>query len=66
MLYVPLLISCSESIVEYIHYILDCCIVAESGTPTIRSLETLHNALSLKQLDSFLQGITTSTPSPPR
>ncbi|CAH1111385.1 unnamed protein product [Psylliodes chrysocephalus] len=42
------------------------------GVPAIRPLETLHNALSLKQLDSFLDRMTTApifrTPSstPPR
>lgn len=40
--------------------------------PTIRPLETLHNALSLKQLDAFLEKMTTTiifkTPasSPPK
>ncbi|RZF35061.1 hypothetical protein LSTR_LSTR009653 [Laodelphax striatellus] len=34
------------------------CIGAE-GLPSIRPLETLHNALSLKQLDSFLERMTT-------
>lgn len=29
--------------------------------PSIRPLETLHNALSLKQLEEFLERITTST-----
>ncbi|XP_037938101.1 inositol hexakisphosphate and diphosphoinositol-pentakisphosphate kinase isoform X16 [Teleopsis dalmanni] len=41
------------------------------GVPPIRPLETLHNALSLKQLDSYLQKMTASalkTPasSPPK
>lgn len=42
------------------------------GVPPIRPLETLHNALSLRQLDSFLEKMTTSplfkTPSstPPK
>ena len=39
--------------------------------PSIRSLETLHNALSLKQLDAFLHYISTTAfktpcPSPAR
>lgn len=29
------------------------------GVPAIRSLETLHNSLSLKQLDTFLEKVTT-------
>lgn len=45
--------------------------VAEDGGATIRPLETLHNALSLRQLDNFLEFVTTAnfrTPShtPPR
>ncbi|XP_055304478.1 inositol hexakisphosphate and diphosphoinositol-pentakisphosphate kinase isoform X7 [Sitodiplosis mosellana] len=32
-----------------------------SGVPPIRPLETLHNALSLKQLDAFLEKMTTTT-----
>lgn len=42
------------------------------GVPPIRPLETLHNALSLKQIDNFLHGMTTAqlyrTPSstPPK
>ena len=32
--------------------------VGEDGTPNIRPLETLHNALSLRQVDSFLEQIT--------
>lgn len=42
------------------------------GVPPIRPLETLHNALSLKQIDNFLQAMTTAqlyrTPSstPPK
>lgn len=31
------------------------------GVPPIRPLETLHNALSLKQLDGFLEKMTTTT-----
>ena len=31
------------------------------GVPPIRPLETLHNALSLKQLDIFLEKVTTTT-----
>lgn len=31
------------------------------GVPPIRPLETLHNALSLKQLDVFLEQMTTAT-----
>lgn len=31
------------------------------GVPPIRPLETLHNALSLKQLDAFLEKMTTTT-----
>jgi len=47
------------------------CGVAEDGSSTIRPLETLHNALSLRQLDNFLEFVTTAnfkTPShtPPR
>lgn len=30
------------------------------GVPPIRPLETLHNALSLKQLDTFLEKMTVS------
>jgi len=40
--------------------------VGEDGSSTIRPLETLHNALSLRQLDGFLEHITTAnfkTPS---
>lgn len=42
------------------------------GVPPIRPLETLHNALSLKQLDQFLNrmthGLSNRTPasSPPK
>lgn len=42
------------------------------GVPPIRPLETLHNALSLRQLDTFLERMTTTqmykTPasSPPK
>ena len=32
--------------------------VGEDGTPNIRPLETLHNALSLRQVDTFLEQIT--------
>ena len=32
--------------------------VGEDGTPNIRPLETLHNALSLRQVDDFLEQIT--------
>jgi hypothetical protein len=35
------------------------------GVPPIRPLETLHNALSLKMLDDFLEKVT-SPPSPPK
>lgn len=31
------------------------------GVPPIRPLETLHNALSLKQLDGFLEKMATTT-----
>lgn len=31
------------------------------NVPAIRPLETLHNALSLKQLDSFLERVTSSS-----
>lgn len=31
------------------------------GVPPIRPLETLHNALSLRQLDTFLEKMTTTT-----
>ena len=37
-----------------------CLSVGEDGTPTIRPLETLHNALSLCQVDSFLHHVTTA------
>lgn len=42
------------------------------GVPPIRPLETLHNALSLKQLDTFLEKMTvgslfkTPASSPPK
>lgn len=42
------------------------------GVPPIRPLETLHNALSLKQLDAFLERMTkvtifkTPASSPPK
>merc|ERR1719189_3417234 len=32
--------------------------IGEDGTPNIRPLETLHNALSLRQVDGFLEQIT--------
>lgn len=32
------------------------------GVPSIRPLETLHNALSLKQLDTFLEKMTATMP----
>ena len=35
-----------------------CVAVGEDGTPSIRPLETLHNALSLRQVDTFLEQIT--------
>jgi hypothetical protein len=50
------------------YYFLEGC----GGVPPIRPLETLHNALSLKQLDAFLdrmtKGLLIKTPasSPPR
>jgi len=34
--------------------------IGEDGTPTIRPLETLHNALSLKQVDTFLDHVTSA------
>lgn len=34
------------------------------GVPPIRPLETLHNALSLRQLDRFLQRVTCSNQAP--
>jgi len=34
--------------------------IGEDGTPTIRPLETLHNALSLRQVDTFLDHVTTA------
>merc|ERR1712215_588285 len=34
--------------------------VGEDGTPTIRPLETLHNALSLRQVDAFLDHVTSA------
>ena len=41
-----------------------------SGMPNIRPLETLHNSLSLRQLDAFLEYVTqtnfkTPCPTPP-
>ena len=47
---------------QNILYILTqtCLSVGEDGTPTIRPLETLHNALSLCQVDSFLHHVTTA------
>ena len=42
--------------------------VGEDGTPTIRPLETLHNALSLRQVDTFLDHVTSAnfkTPNSP-
>jgi inositol hexakisphosphate/diphosphoinositol-pentakisphosphate kinase len=42
--------------------VMNCCLGAllfgEDGTPNIRPLETLHNALSLRQVDDFLEQIT--------
>jgi len=38
--------------------VADCKNIGEDGTPSIRPLETLHNALSLRQVDSFLEQIT--------
>jgi len=34
--------------------------IGEDGTPTIRPLETLHNALSLRQIDTFLDHVTSA------
>jgi len=34
--------------------------IGEDGTPTIRPLETLHNALSLRQVDTFLDHVTSA------
>lgn len=49
------------------------CIVLEGfgGVPPIRPLETLHNALSLKHIDTFLEKMTmmifkTPASSPPK
>ena len=39
--------------------------VGEDGKATIRPLETLHNALSLRQVDAFLDHVTTSNFKPP-
>jgi inositol hexakisphosphate/diphosphoinositol-pentakisphosphate kinase len=55
----------SDQILFLLHFL------AEDGSSTIRPLETLHNALSLRQLDNFLEFVTTAnfkTPShtPPR
>ena len=38
---------------------MDCITISvgSDGTPTIRPLETLHNALSLCQVDSFLEQV---------
>lgn len=53
-------------------YFLSIAIEGFGGVPPIRPLETLHNALSLRQLDSFLEMMTTAplyrTPasSPPK
>jgi len=37
-----------------------CRNIGEDGTPTIRPLETLHNALSLRQIDNFLDHVTST------
>ena len=53
---------------EFVVPAIDGC----GGVPPIRPLETLHNALSLKQLDGFLDAMTSSLqqktpiPSPPK
>ena len=44
------------SVVTSVHFFLFS--VGEDGTPNIRPLETLHNALSLRQVDGFLEHIT--------
>jgi len=41
------------------------CDIGEDGKATIRPLETLHNALSLRQVDAFLDHVTTSNFKPP-
>lgn len=52
----------------YLFSAIDGC----GGVPPIRPLETLHNALSMKQLDGFLDSMTSSIqlktpiPSPPK
>merc|ERR1712029_1136337 len=38
----------------------DKCHIGEDGTPNIRPLETLHNALSLRKVDTFLEQITSA------
>ena len=35
-------------------------VVGEDGTPTIRPLETLHNALSLRHINTFLDHVTSA------
>lgn len=53
-------------------YFLPLAIEGFGGVPPIRPLETLHNALSLRQLDSFLEMMTiaplyrTPASSPPK
>ncbi|CAB0006911.1 unnamed protein product, partial [Nesidiocoris tenuis] len=46
------------------------CVEGCGGVPPIRPLETLHNALSLRQIDSFLErmarGFKTPASTPPR
>jgi len=43
--------------------VIDPC--ASVGVPAIRPLETLHNGLSLRQLDEFLERMTSQSLSSP-
>ena len=50
--------SSAPELKDVLHPIADGC---SSTIPSIRPLETLHNSLSLRQLDLFLQRVTSPT-----
>lgn len=56
--------SCSTLIQKFTFTFIKSSKVLEGfgGVPPIRPLETLHNALSLKQLDGFLEAMITVPP----
>ena len=65
--YIPSLTLSFFYSAEYLHYIFYVCIFAvfSVGMPSIRPLETLHNSMSLRHLDTFLDETILKRPGPP-